>query len=183
MDNYKSKEQEIEENLKQAEIEIDENKLNDFLEEKKFEQNFPAAILGGSIAAIVGAAIWALITYTTKFQIGWMAVGIGFLVGFSVRFFGKGFDQKFGFVGAFFSLLGCLLGNLFTTVIFASIDLNETFFTMLFSLNLSIIIDIFEQTFSPMDLLYYGIAIYEGYKFSFRTLSENEVSGLSKESN
>lgn len=112
-----------------------------------------------------------------------MAVGIGFLVGFSVRFFGKGFDQKFGFVGAIFSLLGCLLGNLFTTVIFASIDLNETFFTMLFSLNLSNIIDIFEQTFSPMDLLFYGIAIYEGYKFSFRTLSENEVSGLLKESN
>lgn len=70
MDNYKSKEQEIEENLKQAEIEIDENKLNDFLEEKKFEQNFPAAILGGSIAAIIGATIWALITYATKFQIG-----------------------------------------------------------------------------------------------------------------
>jgi hypothetical protein len=29
-----------------------------------------------------------------------------------------------------------------------------------------------------MDLLFYGIAVYEGYKFSFRTRSPQELSSL-----
>jgi hypothetical protein len=29
-----------------------------------------------------------------------------------------------------------------------------------------------------MDLLFYGIALYEGYKFSFRRLSDQEVRSL-----
>lgn len=181
MEDINDKQQEIEANLKKAEIQIDKDKLNEFLEEKKLEQNFSGAILGGALAAIVGAVIWAIITYTTKLQIGWMAVGIGFLVGYSVRFLGKGLDEKFGYVGAIFSLLGCLLGNLFAVIIFTSNEFNETFFSLLFSLNLSIIVEIFKETFSIMDLLFYGLAIYEGYKISFRTLNENEVSNLSKE--
>lgn len=180
MENINNKQQKIEANLKNAEIQIDNDRLNEFLEEKKLEQNFSGAILGGVIASIIGAGIWALITFTTKLQIGWMAVGIGFLVGYSVKFFGKGLDEKFGYVGAIFSLLGCVLGNLFAVLIFASNELDETFFSLLFSLNLSIIAEIFIETFSVMDLLFYGIAIYEGYKLSFRTLNENEVSNLSK---
>jgi hypothetical protein len=31
-------------------------------------------------------------------------------------------------------------------------------------------------TFSPMDLLFYGIAIYEGYKFSFRQLTDEDMA-------
>ena len=30
-------------------------------------------------------------------------------------------------------------------------------------------------TFSPMDLLFYGIAVYEGYKFSFRQVGPEDL--------
>jgi hypothetical protein len=30
-------------------------------------------------------------------------------------------------------------------------------------------------SFSPMDLLFYGIAVYEGYKFSFRRMTGEEM--------
>lgn len=48
----------------------------------------------------------------TKYQIGWMAIGVGFLVGFSVRRFGRGTAKTFGIIGAVSALPGCLLGNL-----------------------------------------------------------------------
>ncbi|MBN2684554.1 MAG: hypothetical protein JXR40_04700 [Pontiellaceae bacterium] len=35
----------------------------------------------------------------------------------------------------------------------------------------SSVIEVMKLTFSPMDLLFYGIALYEGYKFSFKTLA------------
>ena len=30
-------------------------------------------------------------------------------------------------------------------------------------------------SFSPFDLLFYGIAVYEGYKLSFRQLTERDL--------
>jgi hypothetical protein len=32
-----------------------------------------------------------------------------------------------------------------------------------------------KDSFSPMELLFYGIAIYEGYNFSFRKITEEEI--------
>jgi hypothetical protein len=43
----------------------------------------------GLAAAILGAIIWAVVTVTTKYQIGYMAIGVGALVGFALRI-GKG---------------------------------------------------------------------------------------------
>jgi len=35
-----------------------------------------------------------------------------------------------------------------------------------------------ERTFDPMDILFYGIAVYEGYKLSFRQVSPEELASL-----
>jgi hypothetical protein len=42
-------------------------------------------VIAGTIGGVVGAAIWAGITYSTNYEIGWIAWGIGVLVGFAVR--------------------------------------------------------------------------------------------------
>jgi hypothetical protein len=68
--------------------------------------------LAGLAAAIVGAVIWAVITVTTDHQIGWMALGVGALVGFALRI-GNG-GKAFGILGALFALFGCVLGNYFS---------------------------------------------------------------------
>ena len=36
------------------------------------------------------------------------------------------------------------------------------------------------ETFDFMDLLFYGIAIYEGYRFSFRNMTEEERASIIK---
>ncbi len=42
-------------------------------------------IVAGGIGGLIGAAIWAAIGYFANFEIGWIAWGIGFLVGIGVR--------------------------------------------------------------------------------------------------
>lgn len=133
-------------------------------------QSLLLAIVGGILSSLVGAAIWAAITYFTGYKIGIVAIGVGFLVGFAVNFLGKGKTIPFGIVGAFFALLGCILGNIFTAVIAAALQdqvpvLN---IALAFLTSPGVVIEIMKETFSPMDLLFYAIAIYEGFKFSFR---------------
>ena len=79
--------------------------------------NFALAIGAGLTAAIVGAAVWAIITITIKYQIGWMAIGVGFLVGFAISYAG-GTGVGFRILGALLALLGCVAGNFLSIVAF-----------------------------------------------------------------
>jgi len=138
------------------------------LSTRRAEQNLTLGIVGGVIGLIVGAVLWAIITVVTDYQIGYMALGVGFLVGAGVRFLGKGIEPQFGYVGGGLALIGCLLGNLMTVLIVISREFNIPFLTLLTRLNLDLIVEAMKATFSPMDLLFYALAIYAGYRYSFR---------------
>jgi hypothetical protein len=122
-------------------------------------------ILAGLLAAVVGAAVWAAVTCTTKYQIGWMAVGVGFLVGFAVRKFGRGGTPLYGGIGAVLALVGCLLGNYLTIIGFFSLETGTGLFEVLGQLPFPTAVELMRETFSPIDVLFYAIAVYEGYKF------------------
>lgn len=95
-----------------------------------------------------------------------MAVAIGLMVGFSIRFAGKGLQPIFSITGALISLASCVLGNVFSLIGFYAKGEGLSFFQVLGDINYGAIPGIMVETFNPMDLLFYGIAIYEGYKFS-----------------
>ncbi len=135
-------------------------------------QDLPYAIIGGISAAIVGGMIWGVITYFTHYQIGYMALAVGLLVGFAVRYFGAGIDLVYGVVGATCAVLGCALGNLFSQIAFIAEAESMGYFEVIPYLNLSVIGTIFTESFSPMDVVFYGIAGYEGYKFAFRPVTD-----------
>jgi hypothetical protein len=127
---------------------------------------FIPGILAGLAAALVGAVIWAVITVTTKYQIGFMAIGVGFLVGYAVRTVGRGSGKEFGIAGAVLALLGCVLGNLLSACGFIAHENSLSVWAVISSLNLQAMADIIGATFDGMDLLFYAIAIYEGFKLS-----------------
>ena len=77
-------------------------------------QSLVGAIIGGLLGAVIGAGAWAGITIATQYQIGFMAIGVGILVGWLVRKLGHGMTPAYGVIGAVFALLGCLAGNLLT---------------------------------------------------------------------
>lgn len=135
----------------------------------KSKQNLILAIVGGSVAAIVAAAIWATVTVVTEYQIGWMAVGVGFAVGFAVRALGKGVTPIYGIIGGLLALFACLLGNLLSTCGFIAQEFDISFFEALGNClsNPGLAVDLMKETFHPMDLLFYGIAVYGGNKAAY----------------
>lgn len=165
------------------EPQIDPVRLQAFLQELRDRQNLLLGAIAGAVAAAVAAVIWAIISVAANYQIGWMAVGVGFLVGYAVRRFGQGVDRPFGFVGAGLSLLSCLAGNLLIIAIVVSrqeavpiLDVLFFFFVM----SPGIVVQAMIGTFRPVDLLFYGLALYEGYKFAFRRITRAELVSLAR---
>jgi hypothetical protein len=159
-------------------IEIDPVKMKMLQDRLRSQQNLVGGVIAGVVAAGVGAILWAVITVTTEFQIGFMAIGVGFLVGIAVRRFGKGVDTIFGLTGAVLALVGCAAGNLLAICGLLAKHNNLSFFTVLSGLEFELVKNLMVASFSPMDLLFYGIAVYEGYKLSFRRLAAADLEGV-----
>jgi antitoxin component YwqK of YwqJK toxin-antitoxin module len=143
----------------------------DLIKRLKQYEDFNYAIVGGIFTMIVCSILWAMISVAAEMQIGYMALGVGLLVGFAVRFFGAGISLKFAYLGAGLSLAGCLLGNLFTQVGFTAKTESLGYFEVTSYLTPSFIIQIMADSFQPIDLLFYFLAILEGYRFSVRKLT------------
>jgi hypothetical protein len=148
-------------------------------EKLREEQNLASGIIAGIGVGAVGAVIWAVITVATEYQIGYMAIGIGFIVGHAVRMGGKGVDMIFGISGAVIAILSCFLGNFLSTIGFLA-NYNEIGYLDAFlSFDYSLFIPIMKETFGFMDVLFYGFAAFEGYKLAFRVITnEEEITKL-----
>lgn len=155
---------------------IDAARMEMAIERLRTEQNLAGGLIAGAGGALVGAAAWALVTVTTNMQIGWMAVGVGFLVGIAIRTWGKGVDKVFGYAGAGLALLGCLAGNLMTVCIMVARQEEMPVMEVFSTLSPALVVDLMVQTFSPMDVLFYGIAVYEGYQLSFRKFTQADIT-------
>ena len=115
------------------------------------ESKHRMGVVAGVVSALIGAAVWAGITVATEYQIGWMAVAVGFLVGYAVRILGKGLSKNFGYVGAVCALLGCVLGNLLSICGFISIQESVPFLQIVVNLltQSAVIFEILKATFAP----------------------------------
>lgn len=147
---------------------ITENNIEDF-ERLKAEQNFPMAVLGGVLASIICVFIWAIITIATKYQISYMAMGVGVAVGFTIQKFGKGLTPVYGILGAGLALIACFCGNIISYTCFIADQYESySYLEAISNLNWDISMSIAIETFQPMDVLFYGLAIYTGYMFSIK---------------
>lgn len=144
----------------------------------KAEQDYPKALITGLLVGIAGGLLWAAITVATESQIGYMAIAIGAGVGLTMRYIGKGIDQIFGITGAIIAILSCLLGNFFSMIGFAANQEGLGYLEVFSMIDYSIVPSLMVETFSPMDIFFYAIAAYEGYKFSFRAFTEKDLYNL-----
>lgn len=132
-------------------------------EEALGQERFPMGIIAGIVTGVVCAVLWAAVTLITYYQIGWMAIGVGFVVGFAIRKAGNGVSSKFGVVGAIIALLSCLFGNALIVVGMIAHETGLSYTSAMSGFELSYMV----ETFSVMDLLFYGLAIAAGYKYAF----------------
>ena len=157
---------------------IDPSQIEYLKQRLESEQNLLLGIVAGAVASLAGAGVWAGVTVATGYQMGFMAIGIGFLVGFGVRALGKGVTNIFGIVGAALSLLGCALGNLLAVSAMVAAEEGVPFMSLIAQLNPALVQELMVAFFSPMDLLFYGIAVYYGYKLAFRQLTDQDLNQI-----
>ena len=72
------------------------------------------------------------------------------------------------------------LGNFFSIIGFVANAQELGYWETLNLFDYSQVVSIMTEIFNPIDLLFYGIAAYEGYKFSFRTFTEKDIYELEK---
>lgn len=154
----------------------DQIRLRARLRQLEADQNLLMGVIAGSAAATAGAITWALITVATEYQIGWMAVGVGALVGYAVRMLGKGVTPVFGVIGAVLSLVGCLAGNLLSTCMYVAKQESIPLTQILAQLNPEVTVALVAETFSPIDLVFYGLAVYFAYQYSFRRTTPEDLA-------
>ncbi|MBS0375759.1 MAG: hypothetical protein JSR73_14365 [Proteobacteria bacterium] len=126
-----------------------------------------AAIGAGVASAVLGGLLWAAVVVATNYKTGIMAIVVGIIAGWVVQRVGRSGAAPLGIVGAACALLGCVLGTLFTATWFIAQETGTGVgATLAQVLAPAHAVSIVTRSFSAMDVLFYGIAVYEGYKFA-----------------
>ncbi len=73
--------------------------------------NMVGGVVGGMIGGLLGAAIWAGISWGLNVEIGWVAWGIGGLVGFGANFGAKGTSPVLGILAVIITCLALVGGK------------------------------------------------------------------------
>lgn len=141
----------------------------------RYEQNLFGGIIGGALGALIGAGLWAVITVITESQLGIVAIGVGYLVGFGVRKLGKSIDMYFRIIGAVMTLIGIAFGNLLVIAIWVSRIEGIPFFMLLRSLDIKTMYELLKVTFEPIDLVFYAIGVQQAYMHSSSKIDRNAI--------
>jgi hypothetical protein len=126
-------------------------------------------LLLGTLAAIagalIGAVVWAAITAATGYQIGYMALGVGLLAGYAMRVL-AGRTRAGGIIAGVVALAGCVLGNLAATAVMVAQHEHYPIGAVLLGLARApaFAAELLRAQFQLMDLLFYAIAVYAGYR-------------------
>ena len=132
------------------------------------QENILAVLAAGFAAMLGGAVLWALVTVITHLELGLMAIVVGFLVGLGIQKVRKRPNTNFGILGAVLAFAGCLLGNAFSFIAIAAQQSSAPFLDTILNVSVMGLLSAMTDNFEAMDLVFYAIAIYEGFKFASR---------------
>ncbi|MGW1866911.1 hypothetical protein ACWCPS_15285 [Streptomyces mauvecolor] len=118
--------------------------------------NFALGLIAAVVAAVVTAGIYGAIIGATKHEIGYAAVGVGFLVGFAAGKAG-GRNPALPVLGAVLSLVAVYFGQLLGEAIIASKELPVTVSEMFFD-HFSVLNEAWKADADPLTFLFFAIA-------------------------
>ncbi len=138
------------------------------------EQNFVNGLAAGVVASIAGAIAWGAISIATGYMIGWVAIGLGVLVGYGMQVFGKGLTAKYSAVAAVLAVVGCLGGNFAAAVMFEVKNYGVPVGDVLSTLTMRDIVAFYTETLEIMDLVFWALAVGAAWQFAPRNLTDEE---------
>ena len=138
------------------------------------EQNFAAAVIVGAVATILAAAAYGIIVATWAFSYGFVAAGVGIVIGLSMQFLGRGISMKFAVVATVYAIIGCVLGNLFRVIIELAQANATSPIDVLRNNSLSVLAEWSVSDVSFVDLVYWFVAVFCAVFLAKRPLSRSE---------
>lgn len=147
-------------------------KTNKVFEDETKNIKLSRAILFGIIAGAIGGVAWYLFAVVTGMEIGYISLGLGYLVGYGVYFgAGKKRGKKLQIISAILAILSIIVAEkfIFDHYLNEYIQSNLNDFPDILP-GQSISVSFFEPLFwenlaSPISILIYAIGIYIAYKF------------------
>jgi hypothetical protein len=135
--------------------------------------NLPLGIGAASVGALIGAALWAVLTVVTNFKIGYAAVGVGALAGFLGGRFGGG-APALPPIAAGIGLIGCVFGDVLTDAHEVADEVNKSGGDAgLFKVLKAMVQHpsdfgwpVYKAGFSAIDVLFYGFAAYAAFRLA-----------------
>jgi uncharacterized protein YlaI len=148
------------------------DKLNSTLEEETRNPNLLLAFGVGSIGALIGGVIWYLTAIVTGMEIGYVSIGLGYLVGYGVYLgAGKKRGHQLQIMSALIAIVAIIITEKFTFDYFINdyIRKNPSEFSD-FPIGQYISVSFFEPELwksfiSPIGLLIYATGIYLAYRY------------------
>jgi hypothetical protein len=143
---------------------MDEANMNEFGGQgQPGRANIGMAILAGAAVAIVGALIWGVIAYSTKYQFSIMAVLIGFAVGTVMARVGVAGSPALGVASAVLAVGGCALGSLVAEILVLlrhGLPISEIL------ANLNIVFRFYPTAVGGLGFVFWAFAALYGYRIA-----------------
>ncbi len=164
-------------------LERDPAKVAAFNQRLKDEQNFGLAVLAGGCAALLSSILWALFALISGYKTGFAAILVGLAVGYTIRKFGKGVEEKFQILAAVYAVLGCLLGNVFAGIVLIVQQANVSLFRVLsvWLAQPTVMAQAITSLFDTADLVFSGFALYVAFRYSLRVITPQDKESLLSE--
>ncbi len=156
---------------------VSASEYDDMIEKINKEANFPLAIFLGIVFGLIGAIAWALISKITGYNIGIIALLIGFLVSQGFIIAGKSTKIGMGIIAAIIAFISILLGNLIIAFIGIAEYLDMEFFELLQVFDYqTYMLDLIKEIHSPLTIVFYLISMSTAFKRSYIDKNNLNVS-------
>lgn len=123
--------------------------------------NMGLGLVVAVVAALVAGGVYGGIAGAINREIGWAAVGVGFLVGFAAGKVG-GRNPALPVVSAVLSLGAVYFGQLLAISIIGAKELNVSVTTLLFE-HLDVVQAAWKEELGPLSFLFFGLAAFAAF--------------------
>lgn len=131
---------------------------------RRRSSNIPRAIGAGLATAILSGTVWGGLVFALNIRLGVLAIAVGWSVGMAVRHFGRGRSEVFGLIAILAALLGCATGDILGGCALIAEQADVSIFRVFATFDGKAFAEILHLMFSPMDALFYLLALFASYK-------------------
>ena len=142
------------------------------------EQNFPAAVIAGAVAAVLGAIAYGMFSPYLGQGYGFAIAAVGCFVGFAIGFLGRGIESRFGVLAGLCAIAGCLLGYVVRAMLTATPRSATSLMDVFGNKPISELVSDAGHYFYLIDLVYWFIAVFAAVFLAKRGLSREERLSL-----